>query len=91
MENSYRYFENRDCKYYPCHAMEELNCLFCYCPLYTLEKCPGTYTRIEKNGKTIKSCLNCTFPHKEENYDILVALLKRAQSGKTEIQNNAGD
>ncbi|MFW5671451.1 MAG: cysteine-rich small domain-containing protein, partial [Acetivibrio ethanolgignens] len=35
MENSYRFFENRECKYFPCHkGLKELNCLFCYCPLY---------------------------------------------------------
>ena len=37
MNDSYRYFKNRACQYYPCHkGIEELNCLFCYCPLYTL-------------------------------------------------------
>ena len=34
-ENSYRFFSNRECQYYPCHeGIEEMNCLFCYCPLY---------------------------------------------------------
>lgn len=34
-ENSYRFFFNRECQYYPCHeGIEEMNCLFCYCPLY---------------------------------------------------------
>ena len=31
MENSYRYFKNDQCKYYPCHKIEEgqdFNCLF---------------------------------------------------------------
>ena len=33
MENSYRFFANKDCKYYPCHqGLEAFNCLFCYCP-----------------------------------------------------------
>ena len=44
MHPSYRYFENKACKYYPCHAdIDHINCLFCYCPLYTQENCPGTY------------------------------------------------
>lgn len=75
MENSYKYFENRDCKYYPCHNLEEMNCLFCYCPLYTLEKCPGTYIYREANGKKIKSCIECTFPHKAENYETVIQFL----------------
>ena len=45
MKSSYKYFENRECKYYPCHKnMQNVNCLFCYCPLYTLgDKCGGNY------------------------------------------------
>ena len=39
MKNSFYYFENRDCQYYPCHKeMAEMNCLFCYCPLYFLSE-----------------------------------------------------
>jgi len=77
MENSYRFFKNTECRYYPCHkGVDELNCLFCYCPLYRLENCPGQFTMIESNGKTIKSCLDCTFPHKHENYDKIIAILK---------------
>ena len=76
MENSYRYFENRDCKYYPCHKDEEkLNCLFCYCPLYALLQCPGEYNFVEVNGKKVKDCSECSFPHKAENYDTVMAFL----------------
>ena len=29
MKNSYRFFENRDCQYFPCHqGLEDFNCLF---------------------------------------------------------------
>ena len=78
MENCYRFFENKDCKYYPCHeGMEELNCLFCYCPLYPLEHCPGTYTMIESEGRLVKSCMGCEFPHIQENYDLIIALLSQ--------------
>ena len=29
MEDSYRYFENHACVYYPCHkGIEHMNCLF---------------------------------------------------------------
>ena len=76
MENSYKYFENRAYKYYPCHkGIENVNCLFCYCPLYNLEKCPGEYRYIDLNGKKIKDCMNCTFPHELENYETIMALL----------------
>ena len=65
--NSDRFFQNRECRYFPCHTgvpEEEFNCLFCYCPLYTLgRKCGGNYVYTEKN---IKSCKDCTFPHRRE-------------------------
>lgn len=76
MNNSYRFFENKECQYFPCHAgLEEFNCLFCYCPMYPKEKCPGKLEYIQVNGKKMKSCSNCTFPHRPENYDIIVANL----------------
>lgn len=78
MENSYRYFENRACQYYPCHeCMEEMNCLFCYCPLYCLEHCPGNYKYLEVNGKKIKECTDCTFPHRPESYDVIIKFLTK--------------
>lgn len=77
MDNSYRFFENRDCKYFPCHeGVDEFNCLFCYCPLYLREHCPGNSRFIERDGRRIKDCTNCTFPHQYENYDAVVGLLK---------------
>ena len=76
MEKSYRFFENKECQYHPCHkGIEQLNCLFCYCPLYYLENCPGEYKYIESNGKMIKECTDCTFPHKAENYDAIIDFL----------------
>ncbi len=77
MVNSYRFFENRECRYYPCHEdLKELNCLFCYCPLYNRENCPGNPQYTEKAGKRIKVCAGCTFPHKPENYEAVMELLK---------------
>ena len=76
MGNSYKFFENRDCRYYPCHkGIDSINCLFCYCPLYSMENCPGNYSYIEANGKRIKVCSECDFPHKEENYDLIIKIL----------------
>lgn len=78
MANSYCFFENRECEYYPCHkGIEELNCLFCYCPLYSYEKCPGNPKYKEKNGKMIKDCTDCNFPHKRENYAVVNELIKK--------------
>lgn len=52
MENSYRFFENKECQYFPCHKpLEHFNCLFCYCPFYHKEKCPGNPKYLEWEGK----------------------------------------
>ena len=72
MKNSYRFFQNKSCEYFPCHKVKdsrEFNCLFCYCPLYALgDNCGGncTYT---KEG--IKDCSNCLIPHNPEGYDYI--------------------
>ena len=84
MEESYRYFENRKCKYYPCHSgVEHINCLFCYCPLYGMAACPGKYKYVQSGDDKIKACDECVFPHLEENYEIIVKLLSRnGKSGR---------
>ena len=68
MEPSYQFFENRACRYFPCHkGIADFNCLFCYCPLYTLgEACGGGFVYTEKG---VKSCEHCAFPHRRENYE----------------------
>ena len=77
MKNSHRFFENKECKYFPCHeGVDDFNCLFCYCPLYQLENCPGNPIYKEKEDRKIKVCKNCTFPHKPENYDVVVGRIK---------------
>ncbi len=77
MENSYRYFENRACKFYPCHrGIENINCLFCYCPMYLAEKCLGNPHFIEKGERRIKDCSGCSFPHEAENYDKIMQFLR---------------
>ena len=62
MENSYKFFENKNCRYYPCHkGIDSINCLFCYCPLYALgEKCGGNCVY---GPGDIKDCSNCLVPH----------------------------
>ena len=78
MENCSRYFANTACEYYPCHkGVDEFNCLFCYCPLYLREHCPGNPEYIELEGVKIKSCENCIFPHRPDNYDVMIQLLAK--------------
>ena len=81
MENSFKFFANTDCRYFPCHEKadpENFNCLFCYCPLYLLgDQCGGNFEYIGKS-KTIKCCTKCTFPHEPENYDTIIAKFKKA-------------
>ena len=66
----YKFFQNKDCEYFPCHegvSCEQFSCLFCYCPLYALgDRCGGSFTYLE-NG--IKDCSRCTKPHRRDNYD----------------------
>ena len=67
---SYKFFQNKECEYFPCHKgadRESFNCLFCYCPLYALgEKCGGNF-RYTEGG--LKDCSACLVPHRPENYD----------------------
>ena len=72
MPNSSRFFANKECEYYPCHKCSvDINCLFCYCPLYALgENCGGNFRYTDRG---IKSCENCAFPHRRENYERILA------------------
>ena len=68
--SNYKFFQHRDCEYFPCHQVDDLedfNCLFCYCPLYALgSNCGGHYTNTNKG---IKNCSACSYPHHGEHYD----------------------
>ncbi len=73
---SYKYFENKECDFYPCHNLEKQNCLFCFCPLYTME-CDGDYEMIpDKKGGLVKDCSNCVLPHLDNGYDYIVERIK---------------
>lgn len=77
MENSYKFFQNDACKYFPCHNRKsDFNCLFCYCPMYRFEDCPGNKKYIESKGRIIKDCSDCAFPHVPQNYDRIMDFLK---------------
>ena len=69
-ENSYSFFANTSCQYYPCYKgadEDHFNCLFCYCPLYALgRECGGNF-RYTIGG--LKDCSNCLVPHSRGGYD----------------------
>ena len=68
--NSYKFFQNSECEWFPCHSahsLENFSCLMCFCPLYHFKDCGGNFTMLN-NG--IKDCTNCTLPH--YNYDYVI-------------------
>ena len=74
MENSYRFFCNRECEFFPCHSgadPERFNCLFCYCPLYALGSACGGDPGFTANG--VKDCSACLLPHSPEGYDHILS------------------
>ena len=74
-EASHAFFQNRVCKYFPCHqGADELtfNCLFCYCPLYFLDACGGDF----RDLKGIKDCTLCQKPHQPGGYERTLARLR---------------
>lgn len=73
MKNSYKFFQNKECEWFPCHStqqIENFSCLMCFCPLYNFLDCGGNY-KLLKNG--IKDCSDCTMPH--YNYDYIIKKL----------------
>lgn len=74
MGENYKFFNHKDCEFFPCHKTnkpEEFNCLFCYCPLYALgENCGGNFKYTDKG---IKDCSSCILPHKKDNYNYIMS------------------
>lgn len=75
--NSYRFFQNSECEYFPCHCIkpsqfDKFSCQFCFCPLYPIADCGGNYV-ILKNG--VKDCSACLLPH--YNYDAIISKLQK--------------
>lgn len=71
---NYRFYQNRQCEYFPCHPIDNpdnFSCQFCFCPLYFLEDCGGNYAVLD-NG--VKDCSDCLRPH--INYDAIINKLK---------------
>ena len=73
-ECRYSFFQHRECEFFPCHETdhpEDFNCLFCYCPLFTLgEKCKGNFRYTDKG---IKDCSNCLVPHTRQSYSYIIS------------------
>jgi len=76
LSENYKYFAHHECEYFPCHAgadADDFNCLFCYCPLYALgEGCGGDFEYLPGG---VKDCSRCTYPHRRESYDGIIARL----------------
>lgn len=86
MKNSHQFFRNPDCRYFPCHQVEddsEFNCLFCFCPLHMLKDCGGDFVM---RGK-VKDCTPCTKPHRPGGYEHVIARLKRWYAEQREGEN----
>ncbi len=81
MKNNYKFFQNRDCEFFPCHKIENedsFNCLFCYCPLYLKENCLGSPDYIlNGKGQKIRDCSNCTIVHRPEMYEAVIAQFQK--------------
>lgn len=74
MKNSFKFFNNHECEYFPCHKVKDptkFNCKYCYCPLYLLD-CGGNYTM--KDG--VKSCIDCLIPHQPDSDDYINKILR---------------
>jgi len=73
MSENYKFFQHNHCEFFPCHKVKDtkdFNCLFCYCPLYTLgDKCGGNFKYV--NG--IKDCSDCLIPHSKGGYDYIMS------------------
>jgi len=73
--NNYKHFSNKECEYYPCHNIEEQNCIFCFCPLFN-DDCGGDYVLLDK----VKDCSSCSRPHNPEGYEDVVKQLRDVDS-----------
>ncbi len=71
--NYYKYFTNNLCEYYPCHNIDNINCMFCYCPLYFIDCDCGNYTIC---GNGVKDCSDCVIPHDENSWEYITNQLK---------------
>ena len=75
---NYSFFCHKTCEFFPCHKTDDpdnFNCLFCYCPLYTLgEGCGGVF-HYGENG--VKDCSRCLLPHGRASLSYICAQFPR--------------
>jgi Zn-finger protein len=45
--------------------------------MYHHDRCPGEPKYKVRDGKTIKVCTGCTFPHRAENYDRIMEMIRK--------------
>ncbi|MBQ9060924.1 MAG: cysteine-rich small domain-containing protein [Firmicutes bacterium] len=73
MSENYKFFQHKECEFFPCHEVKNennFNCLFCYCPLYALgDSCGGNFKYTEKG---VKDCSKCGLPHSPGGYDYIM-------------------
>jgi Zn-finger protein len=69
---NYKFYQHKKCEFFPCHKgidKKNFSCIFCYCPLF-----------INKIGYCLNNdfgkCETCIFPHKKENYNKIIEILK---------------
>lgn len=74
-KENYKFFSHTKCEYFPCHEIgykfceDDFNCMFCYCPLYSLgDKCGGNFSYVND----VKDCSRCLLPHDRRGYDYIV-------------------
>ena len=72
-ECNYSFTQHKSCEFFPCHKTdhpENFNCLFCYCPLYTLgSHCGGNFVYLPDGTK---DCTNCLVPHTRSSYSYIL-------------------
>ena len=72
-DSNYSFFQHKNCEFFPCHKTErpeDFNCLFCYCPLYTLGSGCGGNFRWLPDGT--KDCSACLAPHGRGSYSFVI-------------------
>lgn len=81
MSKRYAFFSHKECEYFPCHSgvpEEDFNCLFCYCPLYSLgDRCGGNCAFLPSG---VKDCSLCSLPHARQSYDLILSRLRHEKN-----------
>lgn len=73
-DSNYSFFQHKDCEFFPCHKTEkpeDFNCLFCYCPLYTLGSACGGNCQWLPDGT--KDCSACLAPPGRGSYSYVIS------------------